>query len=267
MVLSPRFRFLLSLTLLASLSVPVALLHAKDDPDGAAPLIKALRDEQALVRKRAVLALTRLGPRARGAIPILQKLREDDDPEVRAAAAAALDVITAPQSLETVVRRLHDRTADSKRRAEDCQLLANHFWREPAASKALEAVLTDPAVKLEAAKALEAIDQHLSEESGPEARRRSKITLVNLKYVVLNYRKFTDFSAAMKQEAQKYQESAQELNNRLEGYKKQLQGTPDEPTREKLEQDSRAVQRDLQDLTDKAKRDLMKSEAEHLARI
>ena len=55
-----------------------------------AKLIQRARDRDPVVRLNAVGALRLHGPRAAGAIPILQDLAEDADPRVRAEAARAL---------------------------------------------------------------------------------------------------------------------------------------------------------------------------------
>ena len=145
-------------------------LYARDEParaagedadEGArvAGLVKALQDDNALVRKRAAIALGRLGPGARAAVPALEKALHDADADVRAAAAAALEKVDVRLSLDALVRRLQDRGAPDRLRREACRELAERFGKEPAATRALEGVLTDPAVKADAARALEDIDR------------------------------------------------------------------------------------------------------------
>jgi hypothetical protein len=56
-------------------------------------LTTALKDEDPLVRKRAAVGLSRLGPKARSAIPALEAVLTDRDAQVRAAAASALEAI------------------------------------------------------------------------------------------------------------------------------------------------------------------------------
>ena len=56
-----------------------------------ADLVKALKDRGALVRRRAVEALGRMGPDAAAAREALQdRQKNDDDPQVRSLAADAL---------------------------------------------------------------------------------------------------------------------------------------------------------------------------------
>jgi hypothetical protein len=152
---------------LACLAATAARLPARDEPLGSTSandptdgLVQALHDDNALVRKRAAIALGRLGPAAHAAVGALEKALKDSDPDVRAAAAAALEKVDVRASLGTLVGRLHDPAAPAQARRDACKELAERFWREPKATQALESALTDPVVKLDAARALDAIDQH-----------------------------------------------------------------------------------------------------------
>lgn len=59
-------------------------------------LIQSLTHPAAEVRGKVVHLLGKIGPAAAEACPALQKLQNDSDPTVRAAAAAALDAIAMP---------------------------------------------------------------------------------------------------------------------------------------------------------------------------
>jgi tricorn protease-like protein len=141
----------------AALMFATLVVAADDDP--VADLVKALGDDNALIRKRAAVALQRLGPAARPAVPALQKALIDKDPEVRTAAAAALRAIGGPMSREELIHRLKDRDQPANLRVAACKELVDRFGGEPAVVQALESVLADPAVKLAAAQALEAFDK------------------------------------------------------------------------------------------------------------
>jgi sugar lactone lactonase YvrE len=130
-----------------------------DEPEPVAELAKALSDENALIRKRAALALGKLGPGAAPAAPALRKALADSDPDVRTAAAAALRGIGGPLSKEELLHRLKDKTQPAVVRIAACRDLVDHFATDPAVPRALEALLADPAVKLEAARALEAMEK------------------------------------------------------------------------------------------------------------
>jgi hypothetical protein len=183
MTLAPRLGLALGLACL----LPAVPLHAGDEPlrstpaaadnDAVADLVKALRDDNALVRKRAAIALGRLGPGARDAIPALEKAVRDPDADVRAAATAALARVDTRPSLKTLVSRLHDKKTPEQVRRDACKELAERFASEPAATRALEAVLTDPAVKVDAARALEDIDRRLTQPP-PQAPRREGHTVL-----------------------------------------------------------------------------------------
>jgi hypothetical protein len=161
------FRLLGRLLVLASLAhtPAVALLsfppaaRADDDPEPVAELARALADDNALIRKRAALALGRLGPQAAPAAAALRKALSDPDPDVRAAAAAALRGIGGPLSKEELLHRLKDRSQPAPARTAACRELVERFASDPAVARALEGLLADPAVKLEAARALETLDK------------------------------------------------------------------------------------------------------------
>jgi hypothetical protein len=164
MSLSPLSRRLPILLLLAVTSLAAGSLarsaRATDDaPEPVAELAKALTDENALIRKRAALALGHLGPQAAPAAAALRKALTDPDADVRSAAAAALRGIGGLITKEELLNRLKDKTQPAATRAAACRELAERFASDPAVPRALEGLLADPAVKLEAARALEAMEK------------------------------------------------------------------------------------------------------------
>src|SRR5262249_56626619 len=89
----PR-RPVIRLVLLLAFFVWLPPLRAQEDPSHS-PFLKALEDENALVRKRAAIALGKLGDRARGAVLPLRRAAKDTDKHVRSAPPPALDKIGA----------------------------------------------------------------------------------------------------------------------------------------------------------------------------
>jgi hypothetical protein len=130
-----------------------------DEPDPIAELTKALADDNALIRKRAALALGRFGPKAAPAAAALRKALSDPDVDVRAAAAAALRGIGGPVSKEELLHRLTDKSLPAGLRVAACRELAERFASDPTVPATMESLLADPAVKVEAARALEAMEK------------------------------------------------------------------------------------------------------------
>jgi WD40 repeat protein len=89
----------------------------------------------------------------------LRKALADSDPDVRTAAAAALRGIGGPISKEELLNRLKDKTQPAAARIAACRELAERFASDPLVPRALEGLLADPALKLEAARALEAMEK------------------------------------------------------------------------------------------------------------
>jgi Skp family chaperone for outer membrane proteins len=251
----------LTLAVLLVLGTPPAFAAGDDATAG---LVKALQDDNPLVRKRAAIALERLGLQARPAVPALENALKDQDTAVRAAVAEALEHIDAARSADALLGRVRDRKADTKARREACQELVERHGEDPATAKALEEVLTDPAVKAEAARGLEILDGRQRQKPAGAPRRHTRLAILNLKYVVMNYGKWKDFTDRLKSSYQTYEQKAQALNGQMEAMKKQLQAATDQETREKLAQDGKNIERQMQDLSDQAKRTLAKDEQEEM---
>jgi Skp family chaperone for outer membrane proteins len=266
MVLTPRLLPLFGLALLAGLWSAPTCPGAEDDADRVAGLAKALQDDHALVRKHAALALERLGPKALEARAALEKALHDRDADVRDAAAAALVRVAPPRSVEALLRRVEDKGAGAKERAEACNELAEHFWQDPAVTRALERALTDPVINVDAARGLEMIDGRLKRKAGAGSGHGTRIAILNLKSVVMNYKKWQDFTAELKREYAKYEERIQPLNAKLEAINKQLQSTPFDEKAD-LEKQAKNLQREVSDLADEAKNKLGKKESDELVVI
>ncbi|HEY7312073.1 MAG TPA: HEAT repeat domain-containing protein [Gemmataceae bacterium] len=77
----------------ASCSPPPPATPAAKSGEAAQRYVPLLKDPDALVRKRAAVALKRMGAKAKSAVPALEEALADTDAEVRAAVAAALEAI------------------------------------------------------------------------------------------------------------------------------------------------------------------------------
>jgi dipeptidyl aminopeptidase/acylaminoacyl peptidase len=132
---------------------------ARADQPLAADLAKALGDEAPLVRKRAAIALGRMGAEAAPAVAALRKALLDADPEVRAAASTALRLVGGPLSKEELLYRLKDVNRSARERVAACHELTERFPFDPGVARTLEGLLGDAVLKIDAAQALEAIDR------------------------------------------------------------------------------------------------------------
>src|SRR4051794_31459063 len=117
--MAPSLRFAIRLVLLLAVSVWVPLLRAQPDTSVGA-LIAALQDDNPQVRKRAAIALGKLGDRAKGAVNLLRRASKDAEAEVRSAADAALEKIEPSLPFEDLLYRLIDKSADASDRIEAC---------------------------------------------------------------------------------------------------------------------------------------------------
>jgi Skp family chaperone for outer membrane proteins len=266
MVPSRLYRPRCVLLVLLGLGASLAPLRGEDRPDPAAGLEKALQDDNALVRKRAARGLERLGEKAKPAVPALEKALKDSDADVRAAAAAALERIDAPHALATLVRRVSDRRAEGKLRAEACKELGERFGSEPAAVRALEAALTDPIIKLDAARALEMSNVRQKQKSSGD-HPGTRVALLNLKYVVMNYKKWTRFTDKLKGEYKRYESRVNEINARMDRLKKEEEAATDPDEKAKIGKRAKKLKQQAQELADEAKEELGKKESAELVVI
>jgi Skp family chaperone for outer membrane proteins len=99
------------------------------------------------------------------------------------------------------------------------------------------------------------------------ATPKTRVALLNLKYVVMNYAKWKNFTEQLKGEYKKYEEQVQQLNNSMEGLKKQMAAATDQGQKEQIEKQAKGLQRQMQDLADEAKNSLGKKESDELVII
>ncbi|HKB35639.1 MAG TPA: HEAT repeat domain-containing protein, partial [Gemmataceae bacterium] len=140
-----------------------------DDLEEQGRLIAGLRGQEAL-RGAVRIALAPLGPGSQSAIPALTRALEDESPQVRAGAAAALYWM-APRA-EAAIPGLCLTLQDSDRRVRRLGCLAlgriGPEARTPAAVAALRKALKDrdASVRASAAEALKKIDPEAAKKAG-----------------------------------------------------------------------------------------------------
>src|SRR6516162_7442146 len=93
---------------------------------------------------------------------------------------------------------------------------------------------------------------------------KTRIALLNLKYVVMNYGKWKNFTEQLKGEYKHYEEQVQQLNTSMEALKKEMQTASDQARKEQIEKQAKGLQRQMQDLADEAKNTLGKKESDEL---
>jgi HEAT repeats len=145
-------------------------------------LIKVLKDDNRVVRKRAILLLGKMGSECKAAIPALMEVA-GNDAEAKEIVDLANDVLYSPKRFtiadftEVLVKTLQDTEQDQARRLFACRMLpgiheaatATKKTKEAAAIyKALEDTVTDDDAELRraAAMALEIIDTEVARAAG-----------------------------------------------------------------------------------------------------
>jgi Skp family chaperone for outer membrane proteins len=102
----------------------------------------------------------------------------------------------------------------------------------------------------------------------PVGSTKTRVALLNLKYVVTNYRKWTNFQEEYKVEFKKFQARVEPLEKQLETIMAQGKDPKtDAATKDKLEKDARNLQRQMQDIGEEAKATLGKKESDMLVII
>jgi Skp family chaperone for outer membrane proteins len=263
----PNFsRRLFVTSLFAALCLLCPRLHAYEE-DPVSGLIKALKDDNALVRKRAAVALGRLGTQAKVALPALEKAAEDDDADVRAAARAARATVDEPAQRDALMARLADTSAKTKARVAACKELAERFGHDPAVARLLETMLTDKAVKAAAARGLEGIDARKSEPASG-GKHAVSIAVINLAYVLRNYEKSAEAQEKLRAMIKEFEWRIGRLNKKLEACAKEMQQASLKPAeREEKEKEARDLQRQIQDLNDEARRTVGRKQGELLVEV
>jgi beta-lactamase regulating signal transducer with metallopeptidase domain len=129
-----------------------------DEPAAIAPLLQALRDDQAAVRRIAVWGLSEMRPTVgEVAAGPVSDLMSDPAPEVRAQAARALGDFGSVEWAQQIAALLRDRVPEVRRQAAH----ALGDLRDPRTRAALEATLDDPdaAVKAKVAWAIKQVEE------------------------------------------------------------------------------------------------------------
>jgi hypothetical protein len=152
-----------------------------------ARFVALLKDENAVVRKRAAIALGQIGPEAEKAVLALEKALSDNDAQVRDAVATALERIDQPKTLQSLTGIVNDKNQDPEKRSSACEELAKRFPKEEAARTTLEEAVADahPKVRAAAAAALETIDEVLR---GTNTEGKKTASALNLKQIGLAMR-------------------------------------------------------------------------------
>jgi Skp family chaperone for outer membrane proteins len=102
----------------------------------------------------------------------------------------------------------------------------------------------------------------------PGASTKTKVAVLNLKYVVMNYKKWKDFTEQLKVKYQDYENRLKPLNTEYEGVKKELQSTTiDQAKKDELVKKGKNLERQMQDIGEEAKNTLGKQEGDEMAII
>lgn len=97
---------------------------------------------------------------------------------------------------------------------------------------------------------------------------KSKIAILNFKYVITNYQRFKTFQDENKKSYQKYEDQLRPLTTKMEGFRKQIQDPAvDQATKEKISKEAKHTQQQIQNITDEARETLGKQESEQLVLI
>jgi Skp family chaperone for outer membrane proteins len=96
---------------------------------------------------------------------------------------------------------------------------------------------------------------------------KTRVALLNLKYVVMNYAKWKNFTEQLKGEYKKYEEQVTALNTNMEALKKQMQTATDQTQKDNIEKQAKGLQRQMEDLANEAKSTLGKKESDELVII
>ena len=97
----------------------------------------------------------------------------------------------------------------------------------------------------------------------------TRVALLNLRFVIKHYEKYKAFMELMKKKDEDYLTVIKSKNLQAEKLRKEAQQQPNLPAtrREQIEQDLRNLQRDVEDLTAKARKDLAKQGSEEMVRV
>jgi Skp family chaperone for outer membrane proteins len=99
------------------------------------------------------------------------------------------------------------------------------------------------------------------------ATPKTRVALLNLKYVVMNYGKWKQFTDQLKVDYKRYEDQVQAMNARMEQLKKNMTAATDQGQKDQIEKEAKGLQRQMQDLAEEAKNTLGKKESEELVII
>jgi Skp family chaperone for outer membrane proteins len=100
----------------------------------------------------------------------------------------------------------------------------------------------------------------------PAGAPQTRVGLLNIRYVVKHYDKYKSFMDQMEEEDRKFTELMKGKQAQAEQIKKQLEKATG-AEKENLEQQMRAIQRDAQDLTEKARREVAKRGNDEMVKV
>src|SRR5262249_45818467 len=95
---------------------------------------------------------------------------------------------------------------------------------------------------------------------------KTRVALLNLKYVVMNYGKWKNFTDTLKNEYKGFEDKIKPLNTQLEQLQKEAQ-TANADRKAEIEKQAKPLQRQIQDIADEAKNTLGKKESDELVII
>jgi Skp family chaperone for outer membrane proteins len=95
---------------------------------------------------------------------------------------------------------------------------------------------------------------------------KTRVALLNLKYVVMNYTKWKNFTDTLKNDYKGYEDKIKPLSTQLEQLQKEAQ-TANADRKAEIEKQAKPLQRQMQDIADEAKNTLGKKESDELVII
>lgn len=101
----------------------------------------------------------------------------------------------------------------------------------------------------------------------PAAPLRTRVAIINLQQVIKQYRKWTDFEQNYKNAYAYYNTEFEKTKAQGVNLKSQLDKATDDATKDKLQQDLKALERHVQDLGETAKKQLGKMRDEQAVQI
>jgi Skp family chaperone for outer membrane proteins len=101
----------------------------------------------------------------------------------------------------------------------------------------------------------------------PAAAPQTRIAVINLPYIYKNYEKYKNFLKQMQDEEKNYANDLKTKQDQKEAKAKALSGAVDAAQKEKLETEIRNLQREVEDLAAKARKELNKKAADMLVQV